>query len=271
MRFQDKTVLVIGGGRGMGRAIAAAFAAEGARVVVSARTPAHGEQTVAALRAQGSEAALVLGDLSDRARVKQMIDEAARPTGRLDVLVHCASDNARGRIVDMSDATFDTLVRSNVDALFWVAKDAAPYLAKAPDKGRLVYISSGSANRVFMPGLIPYAATKAFMNAFARGLAVEFGPLGILVNVVEPGMIASDRMKEHLSEAQYSAMAAGFPVPRVGESSDIAAAVLFMASREASYITGASLLVDGGASMVAIPGLAKELAAGVPAAPRVGH
>src|SRR5690606_34205410 len=106
----------------------------------------------------------------------------------------------------------------------------------------LIYISSGSANRTFMPGLIPYASSKAFMNAFARGLAVEFGPKGILVNVVEPGMIASDRMLEHLSPEQAKAIAKGFPVPRAGQPSEIASAVLYLASPEAGYITGSSLL-----------------------------
>lgn len=261
-RFEGKRALVIGGGRGMGRAIAERLATEGARVVVSARTAHYGEETVAALRAQGADAALVLGDISDRAAVKHMIDDAVRAMSGIDVLVHCAADNARGRVSEMADDDFDRLVRSNIHSLFWVAKYAAEHLEKSCDKGRLVYISSGSANRVFLPGLIPYASTKAFMNAFARGLAVEFGPRNILVNVIEPGMIASDRMKEHLTEAQYSAMSAGFPVPRVGESGEIAAAVAFIASPEASYITGTSLLVDGGSSMVSIPGLSKEMVEG---------
>lgn len=175
-RFEGKSALVIGGGRGMGRAIAERLATEGARVVVSARTARYGEETVAALRVQGREAALVVGDISDRAAVKQMIGDAARTMGGIDVLVHCAADNARGRVAEMADEDFDRLVRSNIHSLFWVAKDAAAYLEKSRDKGRLIYISSGSANRVFLPGLIPYASTKAFMNAFARGLAVEFGP-----------------------------------------------------------------------------------------------
>ncbi len=261
-RFENKVALVIGGGRGMGRAIAEAFAAEGAAVVVSARTPKFGEQTVADLRAKGAKASLVLGDIADRASVKRMIDDAVAQQGALDIVVHCAADNGHGLVAQMPDETFDYLVRSNVNSLFWVAKDAAQHLSKAADKGRLIYISSGSANRNYVPGLIPYASTKAFMNAFARGLAVEFGPLGILVNVVEPGMIASDRMQEHLTPDQAAAISANFPVPRAGQSSEIAAAVLFMASPEAGYITGSSLLVDGGASMVPLVGLSKSLTDG---------
>lgn len=260
-RFEGQVALVIGGGRGMGRAIAEAFAAEGARVVISARTQKFGEETVAAFQANGWHASLVLGDISERSSVRKMIDEAVHQQGALDIVVHCAADNGHGLVTEMPDETFDYLVKSNINSLFWVAKDAAPHLSKAKNKGRLIYISSGSANRTFMPGLIPYASSKAFMNAFARGLAVEFGPKGILVNVVEPGMVASDRMLEHLSPEQAQAIAKGFPVPRAGQPSEIASAVLYLASPEAGYITGSSLLVDGGASMVSLGDLSSTLTA----------
>lgn len=258
-RYAGRVVLVTGAGRGMGQAIADAFANEGATVVISARTKKYGEAAVSAIRERGGKASLVGGDISDRAAVKVMIAGAVAAHGKLDVVVHCAADNGHGRVVDMDDDAFDYLVKSNVNSLFWIAKDAAPHLSAAEGKGRLIYISSGSANRNFIPGLIPYASTKAFMNAFARGLAVEFGPMNILVNVVEPGMISSARLQDHLNEAQAMAMSANFPVPRPGRPDEIAAAVLFLASSEASYITGTSLLVDGGASMAALPGLSSVL------------
>lgn len=261
-QYAGKVVLVTGGGRGMGKAIALAFAKEDATVVIAARTQSYGEQAVAEIRAAGGKAALVGGDISERAAVKKMIDDAVRSCGQLDIVVHCAADNAHGRIVDMEDEAFDYLIKSNVHSLFWIAKDAVPHLSKAADKGRLIYISSGSANRNFIPGLIPYASTKAYMNAFARGLAVEFGPLNILVNVIEPGMVASDRMKGELNDTQIDTIAANFPVPRAGLPEEIAAAALFMASPQASYITGSSLLIDGGASMVPLVGLSNTLTKG---------
>lgn len=258
-QYAGKVVLVTGSGRGMGKAIAVAFAGQGATVVIAARTVKYGEQTVAEIRAGGGQAELVGGDISDRNAVRKMVEDAVRICGRLDVVVHCAADNAHGRIVDMDDDAYDYLIKSNVNSLFWIAKDAAPHLSGSPDKGRLIYISSGSANRNYIPGLIAYAATKAYMNAFARGLAVEFGPLNILVNVIEPGMIASDRMKGALSDAQAATIAANFPVPRAGQPEEIAAAALFLASPQAAYITGASLLIDGGASMVPLTGLSATL------------
>lgn len=253
--YEGKVVLVTGAGRGMGRAIADAFADQGARLVISARTARYGEEAVAAIRERGGEAVLASGDMADRQAITDMVDTAIANFGQLDVLVHCAADNAHAPVMDMTDEAFDYLVRSNIQSLFWIAKEAAPHLGKAADKGRLIYISSGSANRNYLPGLIPYASSKAFMNAFARGLALEFGPLNVLVNVVEPGMIASSRMKDELSETQADAIAANFPVPRPGRPDEIAAAVLFMASPQASYITGSALLVDGGASMAQLSGL----------------
>jgi 3-oxoacyl-[acyl-carrier protein] reductase len=259
MRFKDKVVLVTGAGRGMGRAIALAYAKEGARVVVSARTARFGEETLAQIAALGGEGCLVGGDIADRESIRSMVEGGVERFGALDIVVHCAADAPHGQIVDTSDETFDHLVRSNIQSLFWLAKDAAPHLSKAKDKGRLIYISSGEANRKYTPGLIPYGSSKAFMNAFARGLAVEFGALGILVNVVEPGLIGTDRLGEALGDDLPQKIAERFPVPRVGRSEDIASAVLFLTSNEASYITGISLLVDGGATMVALPRLEEIL------------
>jgi 3-oxoacyl-[acyl-carrier protein] reductase len=252
MRFTDKVVLVTGAGRGMGRAIALAFASEGAQVVVSARTGSRGAETVGMIEALGGKACLVGGDVADRGAIKGMVDRGIAVFGALDIVVHCAADTSRGFIVDMADETFDHIVRSNIQSLFWLAKDAAPHLSKSRDKGRL-FISSGEANRKYTPQLIPYGSSKAFMNAFARGLAVEFGALNILVNVVEPGLIGTDHMHETLGQELPHALAANFPVPRLGRSEDIASAVMFLASNEASYITGTSLLVDGGATMVNMP------------------
>src|SRR5690606_1721284 len=136
MRFNNKVVLVTGAGRGMGRAIALAYAREGAKVVVSARTSRHGEETVAQIQTQGGDAYLVGGDIADRAAVTAMVEGGVKHFGALDILVHCAADTASGLIIEMADETFDHIVRSNIQSLFWLAKDAAPHLSKAQDKGR---------------------------------------------------------------------------------------------------------------------------------------
>lgn len=250
-RFNDKVVLVTGAGRGIGKAIAEAFAAEGARVVIAARTPSHGEKAVAGIRERGGQATLVVGDISVRADLKAMVAATTDTYGRLDVVVHCAADVAHGLVKDMDEDAFDKLIHSNIHSLFWLAKDALGPLSKAPDKGRLIYISSnGAEGRSFVPGFSAYVSSKSFMNHFARCVALEYGQHNVLVNVVEPGLTLSDRMREHLPDSFSAKLSAGFPVPRPAQPAEIASAVLYLASPEAGYITGSSLLVDGGASMV---------------------
>ena len=185
MKFRDKVVLITGAGRGMGRAIALEYAKQGAKIVVSARTARYGEETVEQITALGGSACLVGGDIADRTAIKTMVDGGAEAFGALDIVVHCAADAPHGLIAEMTDDSIDRLVRSNVQSLFWLAKDAAPHLSKAKDKGRLIFISSGEANRKYTPMLIGYGSSKAFMNAFARGLAV--------LEVIEvPHLLAED-------------------------------------------------------------------------------
>ncbi len=252
-RFAGTVVLVTGAGRGLGRTIAEAFAVEGATVVVAARTARYGERTVREFRERGLSASLVLGDLAERADVAKMFDEAVTRHGALDVVVHSAADNAQGLLAEIDDDTLDYLLRSNVHALHWITRAAVPHLRRSKLPGRMIFISSGAANRVFSPGLNAYGSTKAYLESFARGLAGELGPLGVRVNVVGPGLTVTERMLGHLTHAQADSLASTYPLGRAGLPEEIAAAVLFLASREASYITGASLLVDGGASMVPFP------------------
>ncbi len=258
-RFLDKVVLITGAGRGIGKAIALAFAAEGAQVVVQARTAAHGQAVVDTIVQRGERARLQPGDVGQRADVQAMINGALAGFGSLDILVHCAADAAIGKVSDMPDAVFENQVNANIQSLFWLTKDALPALSKATDKGRLIFISSGEGNRSHTPGLAPYGASKAYMNAFARTLAREIGPQGVLVNVVEPGLILSDRMREHLADEVTTSLTRNFPVPRAGLPSEIASAVLFLASKDAAYITGSSLLVDGGATLAPIPAIETHL------------
>src|SRR3546814_11436960 len=126
MRFSGKVAFIIGGGRGMGRAIAQEFAAEGATVVISARTAGFGEQTVADFQTQGYKASLVLGDISDRKSVSQMFDDAVAQQGGLDIVVQVAADAARGRVQAMTDETYDFYIKRRVDSLFWGPKEGEP-------------------------------------------------------------------------------------------------------------------------------------------------
>lgn len=259
-KFKQKVVLVTGGGRGIGKAIVQAFAEQGAKVMIAARTLSYGEELLASLIEQGVEAAVVQAVNSDRASMKAMVEKTVETFGGLDIVVHSAAHWVQNEVVDMPEHEFEEMVTSNINSLFWLARDCEPYLSKAKDKGRLVFISSGSANRQYVPGLVCYTATKAYMNFFARGLALELGKRNILVNVVEPGLIASDRVKGNIDDSILEALTTTYPVPRAGLPKEIAASVLFLCSNDAAYVTGTSLLVDGGGSMAAMPDLERILA-----------
>lgn len=258
--FENKVVLVTGAGRGIGKAVAQAFAAEGAKVMIAARTLDYGQAVKDEILASGGEADLVQVDNCDRAAMKAMVEKTAQRFGGIDIVVHSAAHWVQHEVVDMDDDDFNDMVTSNIHSMFWLAKDTEPYLSQAKDRGRLIYISSGSANRQYVPGLTCYTATKAYMNYFARGLAMELGKRNILVNVIEPGLIASDRVKSNIDDTILNALTSTYPVPRAGLPAEIAASILFLASSQAGYITGASLLVDGGSSMSPMPDLEKVLA-----------
>ncbi len=258
-----RVAMVTGGGRGMGRAIACELARSGASVVIGARTESYGLATVEELFAQGHDASLYGGlELSDAASCRGLVEAAIDRHGRLDIVVLCAADVSLGSITDLDDDAFDTMARANLHSAFWFTKAAIPHLAKS-GCGRMIYITSCSGNRVTTPVSVPYGATKAAVNALSRGAAHAYGRLGITFNCVEPGLIASDRMRETLSETDALAIAAGFPVPRPGTAEEIARVVAFLAQPESAYINGVEIPVDGGACISALSGLNDVLDAGL--------
>jgi 3-oxoacyl-[acyl-carrier protein] reductase len=256
-----KVAIVTGGGRGMGRAIARHLSQMGATIVVAARTASYGEDAVADLIAEGGSASLYAGfELSNAESCRDVIATTVDRHGRLDALVLCAADASLGSVLDMDDQTFDLLVRSNFHSAFWFTKAAVPHLSRSGN-GRIVYISSGSGNKVNTPSSVPYGASKAAVNALARGVAHAYSGLGITFNCINPGLIASDRMRSFLTEDAAMAIAAGFPVARPGTPEEIARAVGFLVSPGSSYITGVELCVDGGSSLTSISTLNETMPA----------
>ena len=247
--FQNKVAIVTASGRGMGKAIAHNLAACGAKVVICARTMKYGEETQAELEAAGCASSLIQLDVTDRQAVKRLVEHTEATWGRLDILVHCAADIPFGFIENVADDTLDTTFNSILKSSFWLAHDTLPLLKKAVDGGRMVFISSVAGNRMVVPGLVHYGAAKAGLSAMVRGAAIEFAPHNITVNAIEPGLIRTQHMESSLNEAQIKAIASGIPMRRAGTTQDIINAVRFLASHESSYITGTSLVVDGGSTL----------------------
>ncbi len=243
-----RTAIVTGAGRGIGKAITIRIAAAGAHVVVATRTASQAEAVVATIAAAGGSASAFAIDVTDQARVAALVADTAERFGSLDILVHAAADIPYGRIASLSDADFDRCWTSIVKAAFWLTQAAIPHLS-ASGHGRIVLISSINGNARVINGLTHYAAAKAALNAFGRGAAIELAAQGITVNMINPGLIASDRMRDMVPPEQEARMTAAYPIKRAGTPDEVAAAVMTFLPDDAAYITGAALTIDGGATL----------------------
>ncbi|MBB4615415.1 SDR family NAD(P)-dependent oxidoreductase [Novosphingobium taihuense] len=242
--LSGKVALVTGGGRGIGRAIAAKLAASGASVVVATRTAATGQAVVDEIVADGGTAQLVALDLSSSAACHAAVAAAAEAFGGLDILVHNSAIFPFTPFAQLADEEFDRVMRTNLYSVKWLASAALPHFA-ARSGGRMIAIASLIGNRSWLAGLDAYAASKAGMTGLCKSLALEFAKLEATVNLIEPGLIIDDR-DPRMDESTARQIVSNIPVMRSGLPSDIANAVLFFASPTSDFVTGQSLAVDGG-------------------------
>ena len=239
------TALVTGASGGIGSAIARALAAQGARLAVSGSNIAKLEAFRDSL---GGDHVALPCDLSDGAAVDALVPAAVEALGgKLDILVNNAGITRDNLVMRMKDEEWDQVIRVNLEAAFRLARAAARPMMKARF-GRIVSITSvvGTTGN---PGQANYAASKGALTAMSKALAQELASRGITVNCVAPGFIASP-MTDSLPDAQKEALNARIPMGKMGEGADIGAAVVYLASREAGYVTGQTLHVNGGMAMI---------------------
>ena len=247
MDFTDKTVLVTGGTRGIGRAIVEAFAEAGARVAFTYRSSSdEAEALRAQLEAGGTEVLVFQGDAAAAEAAQAAVGGVLEAWERLDVLVNNAGITRDNLMLRMSEDDWDAVVNTNLKSIFNFAKAAYRPMMRQRS-GKIVNISS-VVGVTGNPGQTNYAASKAGIIGFSKSLARELGRRGVTVNVVAPGYVETD-MTAALPEAAREAMLGGIPMARPATPQDIAGAVLFLASSHADYITGHVLHVDGGLAM----------------------
>lgn len=248
MDMNGARVLITGAGHGIGRGIALGLAAAGADVVVHhGHSPAEAAATVADVEALGRKALALQADVTVTSEVDALVADAVSFLGGLDVLV-CNAGHLVGRVpvVEMSDEHYASVLDVNLGATFRACRAAIPHLAES-DRARIVAMSSLAAHNGGGPGSVVYAASKAAVRGFVKGLAKELGPQRITVNALAPGYIANTSFHGTFStDAAQQGMVASAPIGRAGQVEDVAAAVQYLASREASYITGTTLDIDGG-------------------------
>lgn len=239
-----KTVIVTGASRGIGACIAKEFAKKGYNVVVNFnKSEEKAKQVALEVERLGGKALLVKADVSDPEQVKSMVERTIKVFGRVDVLVNNAGISISGLLIDMTDEQIQELVQTNLVSVLTCSREVAKNMM-SNQSGRIVNVSSiwgvvGGSNETV------YSATKAGIIGFSKALAKELGLSNITVNVVAPGAIETDMMKNVPNEVKKE-ISSETMLQRLGSPCDVASAVLFLASDEASFITGQVLRVDGG-------------------------
>ncbi len=248
-RMSGRVVVVTGAGSGIGEAVCARFAQEGANVVATTRTRDHLERTLERLRASGRQTVGLALDVTDRGSIPSVVADVVRRFGRIDVV--CANAGIElprsPAIQEVTDEEWDEVIAVNVTGTFLVARECVPHI---PDGGAIVTI--GSINSfVAWPNDVPYTTSKGAVLLLTRALALDVAPHRIRVNCVCPGIIDTPMTRAFIDQAadpaatiaEYESAA---PLHRMGTAEEVANAVFFLASEEASFITGSALLVDGG-------------------------
>lgn len=245
--FKGKNVVVTGGSRGIGRAIAIEFGKKGANVVINyVSSDAEAEKVAEEIKSLGGNAILVKGDVSSFEEGKKLIDETVKVFGTIDILINNAGITKDGLIMRMKEEHFDKVIDINLKGVFNTCKSAVSHMLKQRS-GKIINISS-VVGVVGNAGQANYAASKAGVIGLTKSIAKEVGTRGITVNAVAPGFIKSD-MTDVLSEKVKDAMLGLIPLNRFGNVEDVARTVVFLASEGGDYITGQVINVDGGMVM----------------------
>ena len=248
-RFKDMSVLISGGGTGIGRAAALAFGSEGARVVIGGLEESELEATRVELTERGVDARASRVDVRDGQEVSRFVTEAIEAFGQLDVVVNCAGTSAVGDLADMSEDEWDLVFDTNVKGVFLVSRAAIPHLIESGG-GAIVNVASQLAIAA-VGGFAAYCASKAAVVHLTRSMALELIPAGVRVNSVSPGGTDTPLLRRAFPggvgpQGSLEELARMHPIGQLARAEEIASAIVFLASADASFAVGSNLVVDGG-------------------------
>jgi len=246
-RLEGKVAIVTGSERGIGRGIAIAFAKEGCKVVVNGhKKTEEGEDVVNEIKNLGSDAVLVVADVSKESDVKNLIEKTIKKFGKLDILVNNAGILVSGTVTTLTEKDWNRQMDVNLKGVFLCTKYTVQQMVKQGKGGRIINISS-IAGLVGFPGISAYCASKGGVTELTREVALDVAKYGITVNAINPGIIMTDMTKDMLNDpTTKKSFMESTPVGRVGQPEDIGNAAVFLALDESSFITGHNLIVDGG-------------------------
>jgi NAD(P)-dependent dehydrogenase (short-subunit alcohol dehydrogenase family) len=250
--LSGRIAVVTGSTKGIGKAIAEAMAAHGAKVVISSRKAPSCEEVAARIREAGGEAIAIPCNVSHKDQLRHLVDETRRQLGAIDILVANAGVNPfYGPSLEIPDSAFEKILGVNVRSNHWLCQMVIPEMRER--KSGVIIIVSSVAGLKGSAALGSYAISKAADMQLARNLAVEFGPDGIRVNCIAPGVVRTDfarALYENPEEA--TSQEAATPLRRLGTPDDIAGAAVFLAARSGAWLTGQSIVIDGGATIVGV-------------------
>ena len=247
--LEGKVALITGGGTGLGLATARAFGANGAKLVIASRSAEHVEDGAATLREEEIEALPLVCDVREPDQVEAMVDTAIEHFGRVDVLVNNAGVVHRATILETSEADWDRVMEVNVKAIYLLSREVIPLMVERGG-GSIINMASGWGLAAG-PRAAVYCASKGAVVQLTKGMAIDHAPDGVRVNCVCPGDVDTPMLEVEAKElgvprARFLAEAAARPMERVGYASEIATSILYLAGSESAFVTGTSLVIDGG-------------------------
>ena len=245
MKLEGKVAIITGSGSGIGRATAELFAREGAKVVVAEYKAEAGQETLQAIKAAGGEGMFVAVDVSDAAQVQQMVQSAVDAYGGVDILFNNAGMLIWGTVLDTDEEAWKRVIDVNLTGIFLCSKAVLPQMIQRGG-GSIINTSSSTGAHDAVGGLAAYVTSKGGVTLLTKCMALDHIQDGIRVNAIAPGPTDTPMLRDNLSPEDLQAFVDAFPLKRLGRPEEIAQAALFLASDEASFVTGSILAIDGG-------------------------